>query len=111
MAKRVSGVTHKFGDEIISKGVKFNAKNNIENLFPEKNIYRDESNYSVQEEVNLITDLNLDGWTEDKKTNDLIVKLVKNYNLKRNGITGEFKRQRFTIEVGDELPSRYCAVG
>ena len=31
--------------------------------------------------------------------------MVKNYNLKRNEIMGEFKRQRFTIEVGDELPT------
>jgi len=30
---------------------------------------------------------------------------VKNYQLKRNEIAGEFKRKRFTIEVGDELPT------
>ena len=103
--KTSQGVKHKFGDEIISKGVKFNKSNISENLFPEKNIYRDESNYNVQEEVNLISDLNLDGWTTDKKVNDLVVKIVKNYNLKRNEISGEFKRKRFTIEVGDELPT------
>ena len=103
--KTSQGVKHKFGDEIISKGVKFNQKNISNNLFPEKNIYRDESNYSVQEEVNLISDLNLEGWTTDEHINELIVKMVKNYNLKRNEIMGEFKRQRFTIEVGDELPT------
>ncbi len=99
------GVKHKFGDEIISKGVKFNKTNISESIFPDKNIYRDESNYNVQEEVNLISDLNLDNWTTDDHINSVIVKLVKNYNLKRNEISGEFKRKRFTIEVGDELPT------
>ncbi|MCZ6804854.1 MAG: DNA-directed RNA polymerase subunit beta, partial [Proteobacteria bacterium] len=32
------------------------------------------------------------------------VKLVKNYSKKRNEISGVFKRERFTLEVGDELP-------
>lgn len=103
--KTSQGIRHKFGDEIISKGVKFTKTNIGEKLFPEKNSYRDESNYNVQEEVNLISDLNLDGWTVDKHINSLIVRMVKNYNLKRNEIAGEFKRKRFTIEVGDELPT------
>jgi DNA-directed RNA polymerase subunit beta len=103
--KTSQGVKHKFGDEVISKGVKFNKTNITENIFPEKNIYRDESNYNVQAEVNLVSDLNLDNWTTDDKTNALIVRLIKNYNLKRNEIAGEFKRKRFTIEVGDELPT------
>ncbi len=99
------GVKHKFGDEIISKGVKFNHKNIEQNIFPEKNIYRDESTYNVPEEVNLISDLILDNWVDDAKTNQLIVEMVKNYNKKRNAISGEFKRERFTLEVGDELPA------
>ena len=103
--KTSQGVIHKFGDEIISKGIKFSKANISENLFPEKNIYRDESNYNVQEEVNLISDLNLDNWTSNAHNNELVVTLVKNYNLKRNEISGEFKRKRFTIEVGDELPT------
>ena len=103
--KTSQGVMHKFGDEVIAKGVKFNKSNIGENLFPEKNIYRDESNYNVQEEVNLISDLNLDNWTADAEVNKVIIKLIKSYNLKRNEISGEFKRKRFTIEVGDELPT------
>ncbi len=99
------GVKHKFSDELISKGVKFNAKIIEENLFPEKNIYRDESNYNVPQEVNLIADVNLDNWVADKTTNELIVRLVKNYSKKRNEISGVFKRERFTLEVGDELPA------
>jgi DNA-directed RNA polymerase subunit beta len=100
-----SGVKHKFGDEIVSKGVKFNKKNIAENIFPEKNIYRDESNYNVPEEANLLSDLLLDNWTSDAKTNSMLFELVKNYSKKRNEISGRFKRERFTLEVGDELPA------
>jgi DNA-directed RNA polymerase subunit beta len=99
------GVKHKFGDELISKGVKFNVRNISENLFPEKNIYRDESTYNVAEEVNLISDIILDNWTDDAHVNGLLVDLVKNYNKKRNEVSGRFKRERFTLEVGDELPA------
>lgn len=99
------GVKHKFGDEMVSKGVKFNRKNITENLFADKNPYRDESNYNVPEEVNLIGDLVLEGWTADERSNSLIVGMVKNYNRKRNEISGRFKRDRFTLEVGDELPA------
>jgi DNA-directed RNA polymerase subunit beta len=103
--KTSQGVKHKFGDEIITKGVKFNDKNIENNLFPAKNPYRDESNYNVPEEANLVSDIILDEWTEDTYTNSLIVKLVKNYTNSRNEISGRFKRDRFTLEVGDELPA------
>jgi DNA-directed RNA polymerase subunit beta len=52
--KTSNGVKHKFGDELVSKGVKFSQKVIENNLFPDKNIYRDESNYNVPEEVNLL---------------------------------------------------------
>ncbi|MCS7004286.1 MAG: DNA-directed RNA polymerase subunit beta [Cytophagales bacterium] len=99
------GVKHKFGEEVISKGVKFNYSNIKENLFPEKNLYRDESAYEVPEEVNFIADVNLSGWTDDPEINLYVEKLVKNYIRRRNEITARFKRERFAIEVGDELPS------
>ncbi|TRX55584.1 DNA-directed RNA polymerase subunit beta [Fulvivirga sp. M361] len=103
--KTSQGIKHKFGDELISKGVKFGARNIEENLFPEKNIYKDESTYNVPEEVNLVSDVNLDNWTSDEKANEMVFKLVKSYNIKRNEIAGDFKRERFTLEVGDELPA------
>jgi DNA-directed RNA polymerase subunit beta len=103
--KTSNGVKHKFGDELVSKGVKFNRKNITENLFPDKNMYRDESAYNVAEEANLIADIVLDNWTSDKESNELLVKLVKNYIKSRNEIAGRFKRDRFTLEVGDELPA------
>src|SRR5690606_6261429 len=103
--KTSNGVKHKFGDELVSKGVKFSAKVIENNLFPDKNIYRDESSYNVPEEVNLIADVSLENWTTDAHTNELVAQTVKNYLTKRHQYAGEFKRERFTLEVGDELPT------
>jgi DNA-directed RNA polymerase subunit beta len=103
--KQTLGIKHRFGDEILTKGVKFSRKNIIEGLFPDKNPYKDESNYAVPEEVNMFKDLVLEKWTADEKTNNLLVELVKNYNKRRNMISARFKRERFTLEVGDELPA------
>ncbi|QMU30283.1 DNA-directed RNA polymerase subunit beta [Adhaeribacter radiodurans] len=100
-----NGIKHKFGDEIMSKGVKFSRKNIAENLFPDKNPYKDESNYAVPEEVNLFKDLILENWTADDRINNMVIGLVKNYNKRRNNISARFKRERFTLEVGDELPA------
>jgi DNA-directed RNA polymerase subunit beta len=103
--KTSQGIKHKFGDEILSKGVKFSRANIENNIFPEKNIYRDESNYNVPEEANLIGDLIIENWTDDEHVNNLVFEMVKNYNQTRNEMTAHFKRERFTLEVGDELPA------
>ncbi|WP_436515298.1 DNA-directed RNA polymerase subunit beta [Ekhidna sp. To15] len=103
--KTCQGIKHKFGEEVMSKGVKFSKKNIEANLFPPKNKYRDESNYNVPEEANLISDLIIENWVTDDKINDAIFMLIKNYMGYRNDISGHFKRERFTLEVGDELPA------
>jgi DNA-directed RNA polymerase subunit beta len=103
--KTSQGVKHKFGDVLISKGMKFNRKNVTENLFPAANPYRDESQYSVPEEVNLIGDVLTDAWTDDADLNRMIFRLVRNYLNQRSELMGHFKRERFALEVGDELPA------
>ena len=103
--KTCQGIKHKFGDELLAKGVKFNKKNITEALFPEKNIYRDESNYNVPEEVNLVADCALENATVDANTNKLLVEMVKHYVKKRNEIAGKFKRERFTLVMSCLLVS------
>jgi DNA-directed RNA polymerase subunit beta len=103
--KTTTGVKHKFGEELISKGVKFNKSNISNNLFPEKNLFVDESTYNVPEEANLLGDIILDGWISDAETNASVVQLVKNYLTRRSEIIGVFKREKFVLEVGDELPA------
>ena len=103
--KTCAGIKHKFGTVIVEKGVKFSAKNIEELLFPDKNLYRDESTYAVQEEANLLSDLIVEEATSDAVLNKLFMALIKNFNVKRNEIAGRFKRERFVLEVGDELPA------
>jgi DNA-directed RNA polymerase subunit beta len=103
--KSSQGIKHKFGAELVLAGIKYNRQVIEESLFPSKNIYRDESTYSVAEEVNLISDTVLDNATDSEETNALLSQLVKNYIMTRNEIAGKFKRERFTLEVGDELPT------
>ncbi|MCS6821357.1 MAG: DNA-directed RNA polymerase subunit beta [Microscillaceae bacterium] len=102
--KQCKGIRHKFGEEVMGKG-KFTRANIVENLFPKENKFRDESNLNVPEETNLIADLLLDNATDDAHTNELLLQLVKNYIKARNEITSKFKRERFALEVGDELPT------
>jgi len=103
--KTSEGVIHKFGEEIVSKGVKFNQKNIESNFFPDKNMYRDESSYVVPEEANFISDLILENATGDDDINALVIATIRNFNESRNSVIAAFKRDRFAIEVGDELPA------
>ncbi|MEY3874626.1 MAG: DNA-directed polymerase subunit beta [Bacteroidota bacterium] len=78
------GVVNNFGETLISKGSKFNAKN-----------------LSVIDFQNV----NPLGWTGDKKTDDLINTLLHNYSIKYNEELGRYKREKFNISIGDELPA------
>jgi DNA-directed RNA polymerase subunit beta len=44
-------------------------------------------------------------WTTDKDTNELIKTLIHNYTIKANDILGAYKRRKFALTVGDELPA------
>ncbi|MCC6257989.1 MAG: DNA-directed RNA polymerase subunit beta [Chitinophagaceae bacterium] len=82
--KASQGVTNNFGEVLIGKGAKFNAKNlaNID-----------------YQNVNTL------GWSGDAKTDDLINTLLHNYNIKYNEELGRYKREKFNISIGDELPA------
>ena len=54
---------------------------------------------------NLIADLILENATDDADTNVLLLQMVKNYNVRRNEGVGRYKREKFVLEVGDELPA------
>ena len=103
--KTSQGVKHKFGEEIISKGTRFNKKNITENVFPAQNPYRDESGYAVEEEASLINDLVIENWTTDATLNEMLQRFTRNYIQRRNELMSTFRRERFAIEVGDELPA------
>ena len=82
--KSSAGVSNNFGEVLIGKGAKFNAKNlaNID-----------------YQNVNPL------GWSGDEKTDELINILLHNYNIKFNEELGRYKREKFNISIGDELPA------
>ena len=45
------------------------------------------------------------GWTDDEHTNALIARLLHNYTIKVNEEVGRYKREKFNISIGDELPA------
>ena len=45
------------------------------------------------------------GWTTDDEKNDMVKMALHNYNIKLNEELGAFKRDKFAVSVGDELPS------
>ena len=51
------------------------------------------------------TSVVLSNWTDDEHINDLIRTLVMNYQRKYNIMDAELKRKKFSITIGDELPS------
>lgn len=45
------------------------------------------------------------GWTDDDDMNRLIARLLHNYSIKSNEEIGKYKREKFNISIGDELPA------
>ncbi len=82
--KSSSGITNNFGEMLIGKGAKFNAKN-----------------LSTIDYQNV----NPLGWTGDEKIDGQINTLLHNFNIKFNEELGRYKREKFNISIGDELPA------
>ncbi len=82
--KPSAGVSNNFGEVLIGKGAKFNQKN------------LSQIDY---QNVNPL------GWTSDAKTDDQINTLLHNFNIKYNEELGRYKREKFNISIGDELPA------
>ncbi|HEU0228772.1 MAG TPA: DNA-directed RNA polymerase subunit beta, partial [Arachidicoccus soli] len=82
--KTSTGVSNNFGEMLIGKGAKFNAKN-----------------LSAVDYQNV----NPLGWTGDETIDGQINILLHNYNIKYNEELGRYKREKFNISIGDELPA------
>ncbi len=82
--KTSQGVYDNFDAEIVPRGVKFTHKMLVDidymNVNPNK-------------------------WTTDKKKNDTIRAVIHNYILKWKEYDAEYKRKKFNITIGDELPA------
>jgi len=78
------GVFNKYKEEQIKKGVKFSPK--------------------VLQGIDFVT-VDPTNWTADKKVNELVRQLIHNYNIRHNDISGVYKRKKFQVSIGDELPA------
>jgi DNA-directed RNA polymerase subunit beta len=83
--KTSQGVINDLNEDVIPKGTKFTLK-----------------------ALNAIEDYSriVGGkWTTDDVRNDKIDTLIHNYKIRVNDIQGSYRRKRFAITVGDELPA------
>ncbi|RCT56340.1 DNA-directed RNA polymerase subunit beta [Winogradskyella sp. KYW1333] len=83
--KTAQGIYNDLGEEIIPKGKKYTLK--------------------MLNAVDDYTHLTSGKWTTDNHTNELVADLIHNYKIKENDLQGSLRREKFTISVGDELPS------
>ncbi len=81
----------------LSAGVYSNLK---EELVPKK------ARFSTEILMNLdYQTINPSGWTGNEDVNNLVKRLLNNYNIKYREILGRFQRDKFVAMVGDELPN------
>ncbi|MFN0276095.1 MAG: DNA-directed RNA polymerase subunit beta, partial [Chitinophagales bacterium] len=82
--KKSGGIFNTFREEIIPPKTKFNLKMleglNYDNIEPR-------------------------GWTGEQETDDHVRMTLHNYGIKVNEELGRYKREKFNISVGDELPT------
>ncbi|MGD0341627.1 MAG: DNA-directed RNA polymerase subunit beta, partial [Bacteroidales bacterium] len=82
--KTSQGVKDYLNVDVIPKGSKFTLKQ--------------------LQEVDFLN-VNPNKWTTDKKKNDNIKQLLHNYIIKYKEIDGIYKRKKYNITIGDELPA------
>jgi DNA-directed RNA polymerase subunit beta len=82
--KASASVSNNFGEVLIGKGAKFTQKNLAQIDY---------------------MNVNPLGWTGDAKIDDQINTLLHNYSIKYNEELGRYKREKFNISIGDELPA------
>jgi DNA-directed RNA polymerase subunit beta len=83
--KTSQGIFNDLGEEVFPKGKKFTQK----------------MLNSADDFAHLVSTK----WVTDKTTNETVSQIIHNYKIKENDLQGSLRREKFTISVGDELPS------
>jgi DNA-directed RNA polymerase subunit beta len=78
------GVFNSLKEEVVTKGTKFTQK--------------------ILEKLDY-SSINSNKWTTDKDLNDNIKILLHNYQFKFNDLLGAYKRKKYALTIGDELPA------
>ena len=84
--KTSQGIVSILGDDLISKGVKYTLKA-LQSI--------DYETFNVRSSK----------WVVDKDLNNKVQTLMNNYLLKNSELLSEFRRKKFAVTVGDELPA------
>lgn len=82
--EKSAGVRTVYNEEVVKPGTKF-TKELLKNI-----------DYSI---------IDYSSWTDDESNNKLISRMLHNYSIKVNEEVGRYKREKFNISIGDELPS------
>ena len=82
--KTSQGVFNVLKEEVVPKSTKFTQKS--------------------LEKIDFTT-VNPSKWTTDKDVNEKIKSLLHNYYIKYNDLLGAFKRKKYALTIGDELPA------
>ena len=83
--KTSQGIFNDLGEEVFPKGKKFSLK----------------MLNSADDFAHLVSTK----WVTDKNSNHIVSQILHNYKIKENDLRGSLRREKFTISVGDELPS------
>jgi DNA-directed RNA polymerase subunit beta len=83
--KTCQGITNDLNEVVIPKGTKFTQK--------------------ILNSIDDFTRVTGGVWTTDDEKNKQIQTLLHNYKIKVNDILGVYKREKFAITIGDELPA------
>ncbi|MBV6473223.1 MAG: DNA-directed RNA polymerase subunit beta [Saprospiraceae bacterium] len=79
-----SGVKSIYGEELVAKGSKYTS--------------------ALLKKLDY-TKVDYFNWTKDVAKSELVSRLLHNYNIKVNEEVGKYKREKFNISIGDELPA------
>ena len=82
--KTCQGIVNYYNEDIIPKGTKFTVK--------------------VLEKIGDFIFIDSKNWTTSEELNTQVRDILHNYSIKSNEYLGAYKREKYAISVGDELP-------
>jgi DNA-directed RNA polymerase subunit beta len=82
--KASQGVKNYLNEDIVPKGTKFSQR--------------------ILQAIDYLM-VNPNKWTTDKDKNDTIKELLQNYLIKYKELEGDYRRKKYNVTIGDELPA------
>lgn len=103
--KKANNIIHKYGEIIIKEGTEFTRSILVDTVLSTK-IEPDsiKISYKDLEYFKILDDILCDNWTTDKKTNEILVKLINNTIKKQNDILSSYYKDEYYLLHGDYLP-------